>query len=78
MALDVNTFFMFLNNNLTCLYFGAAINPPISALAPSLLGSSAANHNIGVINPAASFYQAFDPRISNPMVIWKFLLYFIS
>ncbi|XP_045800409.1 zinc finger CCCH domain-containing protein 37 isoform X1 [Trifolium pratense] len=44
-----------------------AINPPISALAPSLLGSSAANHNIGVINPAASFYQAFDPRISNPM-----------
>ncbi|KAL5061830.1 hypothetical protein RYX36_023567 [Vicia faba] len=45
-----------------------AINPAMSALAPSVLASSAAaNLNIGLINPAASFYQAFDPRLSNPM-----------
>ncbi|KAK7256979.1 hypothetical protein RIF29_30625 [Crotalaria pallida] len=44
-----------------------AINPPIAALGASVLASSAANLNIGAINPAASVYQAFDPRLSNPM-----------
>lgn len=44
-----------------------AINPTISTLAPSVLASSAANLNIGVINPAACLYQAFDPRLSNPV-----------
>lgn len=79
MALDVNTFSCFLNNHFTCFYFGAAINPAISSLAPSVLTSSAAaNLNIGVINPAEYFYQAFDPRFSNPMVMWKLLLYLIS
>lgn len=45
----------------------SAINPPVSALGPSVLASSTANLNIGAINPAASFYQAFDPSLSNPM-----------
>ncbi|OIW08106.1 hypothetical protein TanjilG_06649 [Lupinus angustifolius] len=44
-----------------------AINPPVAALGPSVLASSAANLNIGLINPAAPVYQAFDPRLSNPM-----------
>ncbi|KAK7317441.1 hypothetical protein RJT34_01681 [Clitoria ternatea] len=44
-----------------------AINPPIAALGPSVLPSSAANMNIGVLNPAVSVYQGFDPRLSNPM-----------
>ncbi|XP_020207376.1 zinc finger CCCH domain-containing protein 37 isoform X2 [Cajanus cajan] len=44
-----------------------AINPSIAALGPSILPSSAANLNIGVLNPAVSVYQAFDPRLSNPM-----------
>ncbi|KAK7405793.1 hypothetical protein VNO78_07402 [Psophocarpus tetragonolobus] len=44
-----------------------AIHPPISGLGPSILPSSAANLNIGLLNPAVSVYQAFDPRLSNPM-----------
>ncbi|CAL0303661.1 unnamed protein product [Lupinus luteus] len=63
----VHTFSCFINNHFTFLYFGAAINPPIAALGPSVLASSAANLNIGLINPAAPVYQAFDPRLSNPM-----------
>lgn len=43
------------------------INPPIAAFGPSILPSSAANLNLGVLNPAVSVYQAFDPRLSNPM-----------
>lgn len=61
------TFSCFLNNQFTWLYSGAVINPSIAALGPSVLASSAANLNIGVINPAV--YQAFDPRLSNPMVM---------
>ncbi|KAK7313822.1 hypothetical protein VNO77_39024 [Canavalia gladiata] len=45
-----------------------AINPPIAGLGPSVLPSSAANMNIGVLNPAVSVYQAFDPRLSNSMM----------
>ncbi|XP_061369783.1 zinc finger CCCH domain-containing protein 37 [Gastrolobium bilobum] len=43
------------------------INSPVSAFGPSVLASSAANLNIGVINPAVSVYQALDTRLSNPM-----------
>ncbi|KAH1188478.1 Zinc finger CCCH domain-containing protein 37 [Glycine max] len=45
-----------------------AINPPIAGLGASILPSSAANLNIGLLNPAVSAYQAFEPRLSNPMV----------
>ncbi|KAL2971615.1 hypothetical protein AAZX31_15G205600 [Glycine max] len=45
-----------------------AINPPIAGLGASIFPSSAANLNIGLLNPAVSAYQAFEPRLSNPMV----------
>ncbi|KAG5001042.1 hypothetical protein JHK87_022114 [Glycine soja] len=44
-----------------------AINPPIAGLGASIFPSSAANLNIGLLNPAVSVYQAFEPRLSNPM-----------
>ncbi|KAK7342925.1 hypothetical protein VNO80_25883 [Phaseolus coccineus] len=44
-----------------------AINPPIAGLGASILPSSAASLNIGLLSPAVSVYQAFDPRLSNPM-----------
>ncbi|WVZ03805.1 hypothetical protein V8G54_024611 [Vigna mungo] len=51
-----------------------AINPPIAGLGASVLPSSATSLNIGLLSPAVSVYQAFDPRLSNPMVMWKLLL----
>jgi len=51
------------------VYIHAAINPPIAGLGASILPSSAASLNIGLLSPAVSVYQAFDPRLSNPMVM---------
>ncbi|KAI4333237.1 hypothetical protein L6164_018071 [Bauhinia variegata] len=45
------------------------IDPSVAALGHSiLLTPAAANLNIEVVNPAASLYQAIDPRLSNPTV----------
>lgn len=62
-------FSSFINNHFTWLYFDAAINPPIAAIGPSILTSAAANLGVGVLNPAVPGYQAFDLRLSNPMVM---------
>ncbi|KAK6934775.1 Zinc finger, CCCH-type [Dillenia turbinata] len=45
-----------------------AINPLTAALGPSIMGPSAANLNIGVVNPAASIFQALDPRVAHTML----------
>ncbi|XP_027910843.1 zinc finger CCCH domain-containing protein 37 [Vigna unguiculata] len=44
-----------------------AINPPIAGLGASIFPSSATSLNIGLLSPAMSVYQGFDPRLSNPM-----------
>ncbi|KAI9104216.1 hypothetical protein K1719_023052 [Acacia pycnantha] len=41
------------------------INPPATGLGHSVLTSAAANLNFGIVNPAASIYQAIDPRLSS-------------
>lgn len=41
------------------------INPPAAGLGHSVLTSSAANFNFGIVNPVASIYQAIDPRLSS-------------
>jgi len=69
LILIVLTFSCFLNNYFALSFFDAAINPPIAGLGASIFPSSAANLNIGLLNPAVSVYQAFEPRLSNPMVM---------
>ncbi|KAL6975030.1 Zinc finger CCCH domain-containing protein 37 [Sarracenia purpurea var. burkii] len=41
-----------------------AITPSAAAMGPALMASPAAHLNIGVVNPAASFLQTFDPRLT--------------
>ncbi|CAH9083828.1 unnamed protein product [Cuscuta europaea] len=43
-----------------------AINPP--ALGHAFAGSPAAHLNIGVVNPTASLFQTFDPRMTQTML----------
>ncbi|KAI4323315.1 hypothetical protein L6164_022930 [Bauhinia variegata] len=46
----------------------SVINTPVAALGHSVLTPTAANLSIGIVNPAASLYQAIDPRMSSSMV----------
>ncbi|KAI8557339.1 hypothetical protein RHMOL_Rhmol04G0003000 [Rhododendron molle] len=41
-----------------------AINPPAAAIGPAIMASPAAHLSIGVVNPAASFLQTIDPRLT--------------
>ncbi|KAL1346411.1 zinc finger CCCH domain-containing protein 37 isoform X2 [Arachis duranensis] len=44
-----------------------AIYPSVAAFGSSMVTSMAANLSIGSINPSVPIYQAYDPRLSNPM-----------
>ncbi|GKV37846.1 hypothetical protein SLEP1_g45821 [Rubroshorea leprosula] len=45
-----------------------AFNPPAAALSHPFVASIASNLGTGVVNPAASFYQSIDPRLSQTAV----------
>uniref|UniRef100_A0A5B7BTH1 Putative zinc finger CCCH domain-containing protein 37 isoform X1 n=1 Tax=Davidia involucrata TaxID=16924 RepID=A0A5B7BTH1_DAVIN len=45
-----------------------AINPPAAAIGAAIIASPAAHLNAGVVNPAASFLQTIDPRLTQTML----------
>uniref|UniRef100_A0A2P2ILN5 Uncharacterized protein MANES_03G076000 n=1 Tax=Rhizophora mucronata TaxID=61149 RepID=A0A2P2ILN5_RHIMU len=52
-----------------------AINPPAAAMSHSILAPAATSLNIGVVNPAASIYQAIDPILAQPTLVVGTTLY---
>ncbi|XP_027064369.1 zinc finger CCCH domain-containing protein 8 isoform X2 [Coffea arabica] len=45
-----------------------AINPPAAAIGAAYIASPAPNLSIGIVNPAASILQTFDPRLTQTTV----------